>query len=382
MEEIDMSLESKEPRVGVFICRCGGQIDLSLDTKQLASFVEDEEDVVFTHTLPYLCHPSGMDEIAKRIEGERLDRIVVAACSPRLYQSAFQETIERAGLNRLMIDMANIREQVAWVHFRDREATTRKAEDMVAMSIAKVRNQLPDEHGNVSFVNKKRCVGCGVCESVCNVNAITLASDPEFDDKRKATVNPKACVGCGACVSACPTAAMDQTFFSNKQVLAQIEKSLSHKEDDSSFPNILVFSCHWCSYTSADQAGLMRMELDPHFRTVRTMCSARVDPEWVLKAIASGADGILVLAGVPGRCHYEIGNLRTRKRMTLLQMVLKQYGFDENRFQVKYVDSDQPDVYVRTVQEFMDKIKQLGPNPIEPTTILESQRVELPYLKL
>ena len=68
--------------------------------------------------------------------------------------------------------------------------------------------------------------------------------------------------------------------------------------------------------------------------------------------------------------------------MTLLQMVLKQYGFDENRFQVKYVDSDQPETYVRTVQEFMDKIKQLGPNPIEATTIVDPQRVELPYLKL
>lgn len=377
-----MSLGSKEPRVGVFLCGCGGQIELSLDTKRLASSAEEEDDVVFTTTLPYLCHPEGMDEMEERIRTERLDRVVVAACSPRLYQSAFQETIERAGLNRLMIDMANIREQVAWVHFREREEATRKAEDMVAMAIAKVRNQLPDEHGNVSMVNKKRCVGCGVCESVCNVNAITMALDKDFNDKRKATVNPKACVGCGACVSACPTAAMDQTFFSNRQILAQVDKSLSRSDDEGSFPNILVFSCNWCSYSSADQAGLMRMELDPHFRTVRTMCSARVDPEWILKAIASGADGILVLAGVPGRCHYEIGNLRTRKRMTLLQMVLKQYGFDESRFQVKYVDSDQPEEYVRTVQEFMERIRQLGPNPIEPTSIVDPQRVELPYLKL
>lgn len=377
-----MSVGPKEPRVGVFICRCGGQIDLSIDTERLASSAHEEQDVVSTHTLPYLCHPSGMDEIAERIKKEGLDRVVIAACSPRLYLQSFQETIEGAGLNRLMIDMANIREQVAWVHFRDKEAATKKAEDMVGMAIAKVRNQLPDEHGNVSVVNKSRCVGCGVCESVCNVNAITLAPDPAYNDKRKATVNPKACVGCGACVSACPTAAMDQTFFSNRQILAQIERSLANKDEESAFPHILVFSCHWCSYSSADQAGLMRMEIDPHFRTVRTMCSARVDPEWVLKAIASGADGIMILAGVPGRCHYEIGNLRTRKRMTLLQMVLKQYGFDENRFQVKYVDSDQPEAYVRSVQEFMDKIKQLGPNPIEATTIVDPQRVELPYLKL
>ncbi|MFA5314121.1 MAG: hydrogenase iron-sulfur subunit, partial [Methanomassiliicoccales archaeon] len=332
----------------------------------------------FVKKVDFLCHAGSRDEISEDIRTERLDRIVVAACSPNLYLKDFQDSIEKAGLNKLMIEMANIREQIAWVHFEDKEAATRKAEDMVSMAVAKVRLQQPSELGNVAFVNKDRCTGCGICESVCNINAVQLAPDKDYEGKRRATVNPKACVGCGACVSSCPTSALDQTYFSNKQMLAQIEDALSRKDESGERPNVLVFTCNWCSYSSADRAGLMRMDIDPSFRTIRVMCSARIDPEWIIKALSLGADGILVLAGKPGRCHYETGNMRTRKRMTLLNMVFKELGFDEKRFQMDYVDSEQPELYVKVINDYIKVIRELGPNPIEPTTIIDPVRVELP----
>jgi len=377
-----MVTEENGARVGVFICRCGGQIGLSLDVDGLSDHAKAGEDVVTVRTCDYLCHENGRKHITDAVKDEKLDRVVVAACSPKLYLDAFQDAIVKGGLDKNMIDMANIREQVAWVHQRDREAATEKAEDMMDMAIAKVRHHVPDDRGNISVVNKKRCTGCGVCEAVCNVNAITLSPDKDYEGKRRANVNPKACVGCGACVSACPTAAMDQIYFSNKQILAQIEKALARKDEAGSGPHVLVFSCNWCSYSSADQAGLKRLDIEPNFRTIRTMCSARVDPEWILKALSMGADGILVLSGKPGRCHYDVGNIRTRKRMTLLKMVLQQYGFDEDRFQIKFVDSDQPEVYAETINEYITAIKELGPNPIAPTSVVDPQRVELPYLKL
>lgn len=377
-----MSSDEKEPRIGVFICRCGGQIDLSLDVEQLSGYAKGEQDVVTVKVCDFLCHASERKDITEMIRSEKLDRVVVAACSPKLYQEEFQGSLVNAGLDKMMLDIANIREQVAWVHTKDRAAASQKAEDMLAMSVAKVRHHHSNEGGNIAVVNKKRCVGCGICESVCNVNAIQLVSDNDFEGKRKANVNAKACVGCGACVSACPTAAMDQTYFSNKQIVAQIDKALVRKDEKGLFPHVLVFSCHWCSYSSADQAGLKRLEMDPNFRTIRTMCSARVDPEWVLKALSQGADGILVLAGQPGRCHYDVGNLRTRKRMTLMKMVLKEYGFDDDRFLVKFIDSDQPELYAQTINEYIETIRELGPNPILPTSFVDPVRVELPYLKL
>ncbi|HEY3419621.1 MAG TPA: hydrogenase iron-sulfur subunit [Methanomassiliicoccales archaeon] len=369
-------------RIGVFVCRCGGDIENNIETEVIASSVRSESGVVHTSIHDFLCSKSSRETISKTVRDERLDRVVVSACSPRLYLQDFQQAVEEGGLDKCMLEMSNIREQCSWIHWSQKELQTEKAVDMTLMAVAKLRNQFPSEKGNVAIVNKVRCTGCGVCEAVCNVNAIRVAEDPEAGGKRKATVNPKACEGCGACVSACPTAAMDQTCFSNAQVVAEIETALRNSREERTFPNILVFSCHHCSYAAADTAGLKRLGTDVHFRAIRVMCSARVDPEWVLKALSSGADGVLILAGSPGRCHYEVGNLRTRKRMTLLKIVLQQLGFDEDRFLIEFVDEEQPEKYRTTIEEYVQKIRDLGPNPIVPNAKPDPKRLEMPGLKL
>ena len=370
------------PRIGVFVCRCGGDIEINVDTGSIVSSVRSEAGVVHASVHDFLCSRSSLEILTKTIKDEGLDRVVVSACSPRLYIKEFTQAVVDGGLDGCMLEMANIREQVSWIHWDNRELQTAKAEDMTVMAVAKLRNQFPSEKGNVAIVNKVRCTGCGVCEAVCNVNAIKVAEDSDAGGKRKATVNPKACEGCGACVSACPTAAMDQTCFSNAQVVAEIGSALRNAKDEGSFPNIVVFSCHHCSYAAADTAGLKRLGNDAHFRAIRVMCSARVDPEWVLKALSSGADGVMILAGSPGRCHYEVGNLRTRKRMTLLKLVLQQLGFDDDRFLIDFVDEEQPEKYRSTIEDYINKIKELGPNPIVPPTRPEQKRYEIPGLKL
>ncbi len=375
-------MESNGQKIGVFVCRCGGDIDNNIDTETIASSVRAEGGVAHTSVHDFLCSKSSREMITKTIMDEHLDRVVVSACSPRLYLQDFQQAAVDGGLDKCMVEMSNIREQCSWIHWENRELQTEKALDMTLMAVAKLRNQFPSEKGNVAIVNKVRCTGCGVCEAVCNVNAIKVTEDPESGGKRKANVNPKACEGCGACVSACPTAAMDQTCFSNAQVVAEIETALRNSRVESTFPNILVFSCHHCSYAAADTAGLKRLGNDVHFRTVRVMCSARVDPEWVLKALSSGADGVLILAGSPGRCHYEVGNLRTRKRMTLLKIVLQQLGFDEDRFLIEFVDEEQPEKYRTTIEEYVQKIRELGPNPIVPNKKPDPKRLEIPGLNL
>ncbi len=348
----------------------------------MVNSIRSEAGVVHASIHDFLCSKSSREAITKTIKDERLDRVAVSACSPRLYLSEFQQALVDGGLDPCMLEMANIREQCSWIHWDNKELQTIKAEDMTRMAVAKLRNQFPSEMGNVAIVNKVKCTGCGVCEAVCNVNAIKVAEDSGSEGKRKATVNPKACEGCGACVSACPTAAMDQTCFSNAQVVAEIEAALVNSSDESTFPNLIVFSCHHCSYAAADMAGLKRLGNDVHFRTIRVMCSARVDPEWVLKALSIGADGVLILAGSPGRCHYEVGNLRTRKRMTLLKIVLQQLGFDEDRFLIEFVDEEQPEKYRSTIEDYIQKIKELGPNPIVPAKRPEQKRYEIPGLKL
>jgi coenzyme F420-reducing hydrogenase delta subunit len=366
--------------MGIYICRCGGNIDNSLDTGMLHEAAKNLTKVAHTAVVDFACSPAAREHIGKDVKEHGIDRVLIAACSPKLYLKEFQQALEEADRKGCMLEMCNIREQCAWIHFNDREAATSKAVDMLRMSHDRLQNQAITEKANVSQVNKFRCTGCGICESVCNFNAIHLAPDKDYQDHKKANVNINACEGCGACVAACPTAALDQTCFSNLQMVSQIETFL--KDSKMGFPKVVVFSCHWCSYTAADVAGLKRMAMDPHFCVLRTMCSARVDPEWVLKALSKGADGVLVLAGHPGRCHYEIGNLRTRKRMTLLHAYLEQMGFHPDRFHIDYVDSEEVEGYVKAVNDYIEKVRSLGPNPVDPHTRVSPKRLEMPWLDI
>jgi coenzyme F420-reducing hydrogenase delta subunit len=102
-----------------------------------------------------------------------------------------------------------------------------------------------------------------------------------------------------------------------------------------------------------------------NFRIIRTMCSARVDPEFVLRAFSKGADGVMVLGCHPADCHYIGGNYRARRRIALLRMVLEQYGFDPKRLKLEWVSASEGEKFQKTVVEFIDTIKALGPTPLQ-----------------
>ena len=101
-----------------------------------------------------------------------------------------------------------------------------------------------------------------------------------------------------------------------------------------------------------------------NFRIIRTMCSARVDPEFVLRAFSKGADGVIVLGCHPADCHYIGGNYRARRRIALLRMVLEQYGFDPKRLKLEWVSASEGEKFQKTIVEFVDTIKALGPTPL------------------
>jgi len=129
-------------------------------------------------------------------------------------------------------------------------------------------------------------------------------------------------------------------------------------------PKIVVFCCNWCSYAGADGAGVARLQMPPSFRIIRTMCSARVDPEFILRSLSKGADGVLVLGCHPADCHYIGGNYRARRRIALIRMVLEQYGFDPKRLKLEWVSASEGEKFQKTLTEFVDTIKELGPTPL------------------
>ena len=143
------------------------------------------------------------------------------------------------------------------------------------------------------------------------------------------------------------------------------DTAVEMQEQDAWEPKILVFCCNWCSYAGADLAGVSRLQMPANFLVIRTMCSARVDVEFVLEAFAKGADGVLVAGCHPADCHYIGGNYRTRRRIALLRMLLEQYGFNPDRLRLEWISASEGEKFQKTITEFNGTIRELGPNPIQ-----------------
>ena len=134
-------------------------------------------------------------------------------------------------------------------------------------------------------------------------------------------------------------------------------------------PKIVGFLCNWCSYAGADLAGVSRMKMAPNVRPIRVMCSGRVDPSFILKAFASGADGILIGGCHPGDCHYSEGNYKTLRRSILLKKMLKDQGIDPRRVRLEWISASEGEKYARIVDEFVQTIKELGPLNLEKSEL-------------
>ncbi len=126
-------------------------------------------------------------------------------------------------------------------------------------------------------------------------------------------------------------------------------------------PRIVGFLCNWCSYTGADLAGTARKKYPPNVRVIRVMCTGRIDPTFVLKALESGADGVLICGCHPGDCHYQSGNYNAMRRFILLQKMLKELGIEPERVKLEWVSASEGERYTEVVKEFTEQIRTLGP---------------------
>lgn len=263
-------------RIGVFVCQCGTNIAGTVDTQEVARRAGALPDVAYATSYMYTCSEPGQQEIQRAIKEKNLQGVVVAACSPRMHEPTFRRAVERAGLNRFMFEMANIREHVSWIN-NDREANTRKAAELVEMAVAKLRFNQPlfssqisvnkrvlvigggvagiqaaldcSEGGlDVVLVERKSSIGgkmaqldktfptvdCSSCilgpkmVDVVQKDNITLHAASEVESisgyvgnftvevRKKATyVNWDACTGCGACIEKCPSRKVPDVFNEN-----------------------------------------------------------------------------------------------------------------------------------------------------------------------
>ncbi len=128
-------------------------------------------------------------------------------------------------------------------------------------------------------------------------------------------------------------------------------------------PRIVAFMCNWCTYAAADTAGVSRLGQPSNVDVVRIMCTGRVDPAFILKAFALGADGVLISGCHPGQCHYEKGNLNARRRVMALKPFLEAVGIGQDRLRLEWIAASEAPKVAEVVAEFTETIKLLGPSP-------------------
>ncbi|MBW2142254.1 MAG: FAD-dependent oxidoreductase, partial [Deltaproteobacteria bacterium] len=171
------------PRVGVFVCDCGINIAGVVDVPAVAEYARTLPFVEFVAENLFTCSQDTQDKMAEVIESENLNRIVVAACTPRTHEALFQETMIDAGLNKYLFEMANIRNQNSWVHPNEPEAATEKAKDLVRMAVSKAALLVPLQETEINVEHSALVIGGGVAGMTAAKNLATQGFDVDLVEK-------------------------------------------------------------------------------------------------------------------------------------------------------------------------------------------------------
>ncbi len=155
-------MQNNKLRIGVFVCDCGLNIAGTVDTEALAKYAETLDDVVAVVRNKYTCADPGQNEIKRAIVEHKLNRVVVASCTPKIHEPTFRQCVADAGLNPYLYEMANIREHCSWVHQNDKAKATVKAMDLVKSAVARARVLEAQTEAEVPVTKAALVVGGGV----------------------------------------------------------------------------------------------------------------------------------------------------------------------------------------------------------------------------
>nr|MDO8097841.1 CoB--CoM heterodisulfide reductase iron-sulfur subunit A family protein [Candidatus Njordarchaeota archaeon] len=161
MNEVAASSEAV-PRVGVYVCHCGKNIADTVDVKKVSEFASSLPNVVIARDYVHVCDEVGQDTISRDIKEQKLNRVVVAACSPKVHEVTFRRTLAKSGLNPYLLEVGNIREQCSWVHIDNKDLATEKAKDLVIMAVSKALLLRPLEAKEIETTKSTLVIGGGI----------------------------------------------------------------------------------------------------------------------------------------------------------------------------------------------------------------------------
>ncbi|MBY8985344.1 MAG: hydrogenase iron-sulfur subunit [Candidatus Lokiarchaeota archaeon] len=194
-----------------------------------------------------------------------------------------------------------------------------------------------------AFVDVGKCTSCGICASRCPYNAVSV----DKEKKSPAHIIPILCKGCGTCAADCPTDAITMTNFTDAMILRQIDIALRENAQE----KVLIFACNWCSYAGADLSGTSRIQYPTNTRIVRTMCSGRVDIDFIKHCFERGA-GVVMLTGChPQDCHYISGNDFAMKREKKIRSWMKKNKIADEKFITEWISAAEGKKFADTVSK-------------------------------
>ncbi|OQX56677.1 MAG: 4Fe-4S ferredoxin [Candidatus Cloacimonas sp. 4484_209] len=165
----EKDVTGQEPRIGVFICRCGINIGAYVDVPKVVEYAKTLPNVAYAEENLFTCSQDTQQKIKNAIEKYDLNRVIVASCTPRTHEPLFQETIREAGLNPHLFEMANIRDQCSWIHMNEPKEATEKAKDLVRMAVAKARFLEPLKSVPIDVTQKALVIGGGIAGMVSSL---------------------------------------------------------------------------------------------------------------------------------------------------------------------------------------------------------------------
>lgn len=351
LEEGDWRLDG-EPRIGVFVCHCGGYIGEVIDVAEVCRAVSHLPGVTHVQEIPYACLVEGVESIHRAIAAHNLNRAILAACSccslnQICYSCSYQRVRSKVNLLRSsFFEFVNIREHCALVHAPER--ATEKAKDLVASAVARARLMtapLPKAQ-----VEAWRCRGCGTCEEVCQVEAIRVREDGE---RPIAQVDLTLCTGCGSCAALCPSGAITAGHVSDRQLEVTLEALLASPNPE---PKVVVFSCNWKAYSGAEMAGLQGISYPPNARLVRLQCLGRLHPGLILKAFELGATGVLMLGCPPEECEHQFGNRGAEDLFKRTRALLSLLGVGKRRLRLDSIPLGNGRLFAQKVKRFVQRV--------------------------
>jgi len=180
-QEIDVA--GQEPRIGVFVCKCGINIAGVVNVPEVTEYAKTLQNVVFTDNNLYTCSQDTQEIIKQKIIEHRLNRVVIASCSPRTHEPLFRETLKEGGLNQYLFEMANIRDQCSWVHAQDPKGATEKSKDLVRMAVAKARLIEPLKRVAVDLTRSALVIGGGIAGMTSALNLADQGFDVSLVEK-------------------------------------------------------------------------------------------------------------------------------------------------------------------------------------------------------